>query len=77
MNEPKKPMVVRCNWCLAILTEPGALVFTPPDEVGRCNKIHVCVGCYARVIHPGPAVAAHEVHPAIVSTKGAGDADCA
>ena len=50
VNEPKNPMVVRCNWCLAILTEPGALVFTPPDEVGRCNKVHVCVGCYARVM---------------------------
>ena len=46
VNEPKKPMVVRCNWCLAILTEPGALVFTTPDEAGRCNKIHVCVGCW-------------------------------
>jgi len=55
MSEPtQKPMVVRCNWCLAILTEPGALVFTPPDAAGQCVKIHVCVGCYARVIQPGP-----------------------
>jgi hypothetical protein len=58
-----KPMVVRCNWCLGILEQPGALVFTPPDEAGLCIKIHVCVACYARVIHPGPAVAAHEVYP--------------
>ena len=45
-----KPLVVRCNWCFAILEEPGALVFTPPDPHGQCKKIHVCVGCYARVI---------------------------
>ena len=44
------PMIVRCNWCLAILKEPGALVFTPPDAIGRCTKIHVCVDCFKRVI---------------------------
>jgi hypothetical protein len=45
-----KPMVVRCNWCFAILEEPGALVFTPPDGAGQCTKIHVCVDCYKRVV---------------------------
>ena len=30
-----KPLVVRCNWCFAILEEPGALVFTPPDPHGH------------------------------------------
>jgi|HubBroStandDraft_2_1064218.scaffolds.fasta_scaffold04383_3 hypothetical protein len=51
-SSPKRdgPMIVRCNWCLAILREPGALVFTPPDAIGRCTKIHVCVDCFKRVI---------------------------
>lgn len=43
-------MIVRCNWCFAVLEEPGALVFTPPDKIGQCIKIHVCVECFKRVI---------------------------
>lgn len=43
-------MIVRCNWCFAVLEEPGALVFTPPDRLGQCTKIHVCVECFKRVI---------------------------
>ena len=45
----KPALVVRCNWCLAVLTEPGALLFTPHDAVGQCAKIHIGVncGCYA------------------------------
>ena len=33
-----------------VLEEPGALVFTPPDRLGQCTKIHVCVECFKRVI---------------------------
>lgn len=53
MNEPKKSMVVRCNSCLAILTEPGALLFTPPDAIGQCLKIHWCVRCYRKYTQLG------------------------
>ena len=53
MDEPiaKPPMVVRCNWCLAVLTEPGALLFTPPDPAtNQCFKIHLCTLCYDRAL---------------------------
>jgi len=48
-------MIVRCNWCLAILTEPGALLFTPPDNEGTCTKVHLCRECYERAVHPAPS----------------------
>lgn len=57
-----KVLVIRCNWCFAIWEEPGALVITPPDKAGGCTKIHVCVACYARVIHPGPRDANSDAH---------------
>ena len=50
-----KAMVVRCNWCFVILEQPGALVFTPPDLAGQCEKIHVCVDCYERFIQNEPS----------------------
>ncbi len=56
-------MIVRCNWCLAILTEPGALLFTPIDRVTlQCTKIHIGVncGCYAKMIKPEPPKAGEE-----------------
>jgi hypothetical protein len=51
-NSPES-MVVRCNWCFAVLDKPGALLFSPPDRVGQCAKIHVCVACYKRVLNSG------------------------
>jgi hypothetical protein len=45
-------MIIRCGWCLGILKEPGALLFTPPHENGLCVKIHLCVDCYKRVHSP-------------------------
>jgi hypothetical protein len=52
-----KAMVIRCNWCLAALTEPGALLFTPPTAYGECRKIHLCVSCYERMTAcPAPSV---------------------
>jgi hypothetical protein len=51
------PMVIRCGWCFAILTTPGALLFTPPDDIGRCFKIHLCVKCYQSVVAPPTPVA--------------------
>jgi len=48
-------MIVRCNWCLAILTEPGALLFTPPDNEGTCTKLHLCRECYGRAVHAAPS----------------------
>jgi len=63
-----KPLVVRCSSCLAILEEPGALLFTPPDEVGTCTKIHWCPKCYRRICFP-------ELAPLPPSVKGTPDVD--
>lgn len=39
-------LAVWCNWCQAPITEPGGLVFGPPDGTGRCLKRHICRRCY-------------------------------
>jgi hypothetical protein len=31
-----------CDLCGETLEEPGALVFSPPDEHGAVSKYHVC-----------------------------------
>ena len=43
-------MIIRCNWCFTILEERGAIVLTPPDKMGQCTMLHVCVECFKRVI---------------------------
>lgn len=40
------PFRVNCSWCGDALTEPGALLFSPPDSCGKVRKAHVCVGCW-------------------------------
>ena len=36
-----------CNpECQKELTEPGALVFGPPDAEGNTKKYHVCTDCF-------------------------------
>jgi hypothetical protein len=38
-----------CEFCKKELTEPGGLIFSPPDENdnGKTFKSHICVACYA------------------------------
>jgi hypothetical protein len=56
--EPKTVgLIIRCNWCAAILEHPGALLFTPPDRVGQCVKIHLCSGCFSVVLRDSQAAA--------------------
>lgn len=31
--------------CGEDVTEPGPLVFSPPDETGACRKYHFCLDC--------------------------------
>jgi len=45
---------VKCDGCWEELTEPGAVVFGPPDQRGRSAKLHICVGCWCRMF-PLPA----------------------
>lgn len=35
-----------CDSCSEQLTEPGALVITPPTAAGYCRKLHLCVKCF-------------------------------
>lgn len=41
-----------CSGCGEYLDHPGALLFSPPDEDGKCDKLHVCRDCFALVIAP-------------------------
>lgn len=42
---PPEALVVTCDMCDQVLTEPGALVFSPPSTDSRCYKRHVCADC--------------------------------
>ncbi len=35
-----------CDICGKPLDEPGALLFSPPDQYSACVKNHVCKTCY-------------------------------
>lgn len=37
---------ITCSFCNKDLTEVGSLVFSPPDENGKCKKIHFCKDCF-------------------------------
>lgn len=39
----------RCDWCGAELTEPGAILFGPPDASDKVRKRHLCVECYTAI----------------------------
>ena len=35
-------LTIKCDKCLKELEEPGALVFSPPSDDGRVEKLHLC-----------------------------------
>lgn len=39
-------MNIKCDKCKSTLEEPGALVFSPPDDRSMVVKTHVCKRCY-------------------------------
>lgn len=41
---------IQCCRCNARLVEFGGLVFTPPDDIGKCSKLHVCRMCCADLV---------------------------
>lgn len=51
-DQPRAGFVVTCFYCNEHLTEPGALLFGPPDDEGTVIKRHICVRCYPTVGHP-------------------------
>ena len=45
-------MKIKCDICKKLLKEPGALLFSPPEDDGRCEKAHICVLCYEDYLVP-------------------------
>ena len=43
----KSDLFVRCG---QTITEPGALLFSPPDNHNRTYKHHICSKCYREII---------------------------
>ena len=39
-------MIITCDFCHKVLTEPGGLLFSPPDKDGMVRKKHICKGCF-------------------------------
>ena len=48
----ERGLLIACDVCAEVLTEPGALVFGPPDSEGRTQKKHVCVRCLPVLLTP-------------------------
>lgn len=47
-SKPKKieqGLQIACDRCRELLTEQGALIFSPPEN-GVCKKMHICKKCY-------------------------------
>lgn len=40
---------LKCDACGHVLKEPGALVFSPPDQVDHVRKLHICIQCFERL----------------------------
>lgn len=58
---------IQCCRCNARLTELGGLVFAPPDDIGKCVKLHVCRGCCMDMI--GWLAVSVRPSPSTVSAK--------
>jgi hypothetical protein len=39
-----------CNACQLELSEPGALLFSPPNMEQEVMKLHLCVKCFEKVM---------------------------
>lgn len=37
---------ITCSRCNADLKDPGALIFSPPNQQGTVVKIHLCIDCW-------------------------------
>lgn len=57
-------VLIRCSKCHRRLDQPGALVFSPPNERDKCKKWHLCRQCfehvYALMTAHGAAVATNK-----------------
>jgi len=41
-------MEIICDICRKEIVKPGALMFSPPDKNGFCQKFHICTECFDR-----------------------------
>lgn len=54
-SESHAPWPPCCNICKDQLRVPGALLFSPPEKDGRCQKWHLCAACFMvalEALHP-------------------------
>ncbi len=42
-------LLIHCAHCSQLLTEPGALLFSPPDKNGKTEKHHFCIACFQKI----------------------------
>lgn len=41
---------VECDFCDEEINEPGALLFSPPNEFGMARKLHLCATCWRKLL---------------------------
>ena len=41
---------ISCYVCGEELKKPGALLFSPPDKDGKCDKYHFCLKCFKALV---------------------------
>ena len=39
-----------CHKCLKELEDYGAIVLSPPERDGRCDKYHICKKCWEKLL---------------------------
>lgn len=42
-------LIVYCTHCSKQLVEPGALLFSPPNQDGLVEKHHFCIACFHKI----------------------------
>lgn len=52
---------VKCHLCPNELNHQGALLFGPPDILGRVKKYHICTVCFAKIVDRSPELGVSEM----------------
>lgn len=54
----KKDLQIKCYMCKSLITQPGALLFSPPELledngvlIDYCQKFHACIDCFQSIIN--------------------------
>jgi len=43
-------ITVYCKKCNGELSQPGAILLSPPDDFGLVYKHHLCVTCWSKIM---------------------------